>query len=202
MAGIASNQLRSAFVAETTANTIPTSPAFKTLHSPALFTGEVERFHQNSLVAGGARIGDTLITKPAVGKITGPLVYSIYDPLMETLFQSAWSADALTDGKARTTNSFENSIAAGIGGTRTYMRYTGVEAVGGQFMVAARGRGLHTCPQAAFTIYHSVIARVLQLPANEQLVCGMALGYADTSKIENSLITERESVEGFTQFLE
>jgi len=69
-------------------------------------------------------------------------------------------------------------------------------------MVAARGRGLDTCPQAAFTIYHSVIARVLQLPANEQLVCGMALGYADTSKIENSLITERESVEGFTQFLE
>lgn len=69
-------------------------------------------------------------------------------------------------------------------------------------MVAARGRGLDTCPQAAFTIYHSVISRVLQLPANEQLVCGMALGYADTSKIENSLITERESVEGFTQFLE
>ena len=69
-------------------------------------------------------------------------------------------------------------------------------------MIAARGRGLDTCPQAAFTIYHSVISRVLQLPANEQLVCGMALGYADTSKIENSLVTERESVEGFTQFLE
>ncbi len=69
-------------------------------------------------------------------------------------------------------------------------------------MVAARGRGLDTCPQAAFTIYHGVISRVLQLPVNEQLVCGMALGYADTSKIENSLITERESVEGFTQFLE
>ena len=69
-------------------------------------------------------------------------------------------------------------------------------------MVAARGRGLDTCPQAAFTTFHSVIARVLQLPPNEQLVCGMALGYADTSKIENSLITERESVEGFTQFME
>ena len=69
-------------------------------------------------------------------------------------------------------------------------------------MVAARGRGLDTCPQAAFTTFHSVIARVLQLPPNEQLVCGMALGYADASKIENSLITERESVEGFTQFME
>ena len=69
-------------------------------------------------------------------------------------------------------------------------------------MIAARGRGLDTCPQAAFTQYHSVIARELQLPANEQLVCGMALGYADISKLENSLLTEREPVQGFTQFLE
>jgi nitroreductase len=69
-------------------------------------------------------------------------------------------------------------------------------------MIAARGRGLDTCPQAAFTQYHSVIARELQLPANEQLVCGMALGYADVSKIENSLLTEREPIQGFTQFLE
>ena len=69
-------------------------------------------------------------------------------------------------------------------------------------MIAARGRGLDTCPQAAFTQYHSVIVRELQLPANEQLVCGMALGYADVSKIENSLLTEREPIQGFTQFLE
>lgn len=69
-------------------------------------------------------------------------------------------------------------------------------------MVAARGRGLDTCPQAAFTIFHSVIARVLNLPESEQLVCGMALGYADREKIENTLLTERESVAGFAQFLE
>ncbi len=69
-------------------------------------------------------------------------------------------------------------------------------------MVAARGRGLDTCPQAAFTIFHSVIARVLNLPDSEQLVCGMALGYADQEKIENTLLTERESVAGFAQFLE
>ncbi len=69
-------------------------------------------------------------------------------------------------------------------------------------MVAARGRGLDTCPQAAFTIFHSVIARVLNLLESEQLVCGMALGYADPEKIENTLLTERESVAGFAQFLE
>lgn len=69
-------------------------------------------------------------------------------------------------------------------------------------MIAARARGLDTCPQAAFTQFHKVIARVLQLPNGEQLVCGMALGYADHSKIENTLKTEREPVSGFAKFLE
>ena len=69
-------------------------------------------------------------------------------------------------------------------------------------MVAARARGLDTCPQAAFTPFHRVIARVLNLPDSEQLVCGMALGYADLGKIENTLLTEREPVAGFTQFLD
>jgi nitroreductase len=69
-------------------------------------------------------------------------------------------------------------------------------------MVAARGRGLDTCPQAAFTQFHRIISDELQLPANEQVVCGMALGYADPGKIENSLVTHREPVSGFAKFLE
>ncbi|MES2321165.1 MAG: nitroreductase [Pseudomonadota bacterium] len=69
-------------------------------------------------------------------------------------------------------------------------------------MVAARGRGLDTCPQAAFTQYHRIIAEQLNLPDGEMVVCGMALGHADPSKIENTLITAREPVAGFTRFLE
>jgi nitroreductase len=69
-------------------------------------------------------------------------------------------------------------------------------------MVAARGRGLDTCPQAAFTQYHKVIAEVLDLPQGEQVVCGMSLGFADPAKIENTLITEREPVSSFAKFLE
>ena len=69
-------------------------------------------------------------------------------------------------------------------------------------MVAARGRGLDTCPQAAFTQYHRIIAGQLQLPANETVVCGMALGWADSSKIENSLVTEREPLASFVHFME
>jgi nitroreductase len=69
-------------------------------------------------------------------------------------------------------------------------------------MVAARGRGLDTCPQAAFTQFHKIIAEHLHLPVNEMVVCGMALGYADPEKIENTLVTEREPVSSFVKFLD
>lgn len=69
-------------------------------------------------------------------------------------------------------------------------------------MVAARGRGLDTCPQAAFTQFHRIIGEVLGLAASEMVVCGMSLGYADMSRVENSLVTEREPVTGFARFME
>jgi nitroreductase len=67
-------------------------------------------------------------------------------------------------------------------------------------MVAARARGLDTCPQAAFTPFHRVIAEHLSLPEAEMVVCGMSLGHADRSAVENTLHTEREPVSGFARF--
>jgi len=69
-------------------------------------------------------------------------------------------------------------------------------------MIAARARGLDTCPQAAFTQFHRVIKDELGLADNEMVVCGMSLGYADMSRIENTLQTEREPVAGFARFVE
>jgi nitroreductase len=68
-------------------------------------------------------------------------------------------------------------------------------------MVAARGRGLHTCPQAAFAPYHRQIRPVLGIPDEEVVVCGMALGHEDTSKPENKLRTERADLEEFVTFV-
>jgi LAO/AO transport system ATPase len=67
-------------------------------------------------------------------------------------------------------------------------------------MVAARARGLDTCPQAAWMEFPQQIAELLGLAPNEQVVCGMALGYADPDAIENRLVTEREPVAGFARF--
>ena len=69
-------------------------------------------------------------------------------------------------------------------------------------MVAARARGLDTCPQAAFTPFHRVIEEYLQLPDSVMVVCGMSLGVADPQAIENTLVTEREPVEQFARFLD
>ena len=69
-------------------------------------------------------------------------------------------------------------------------------------MVAARARGLDTCPQAAFTQYHRIIATELGLPASEMVVCGMALGWADPDRIENTLETEREPSHVFARFID
>jgi nitroreductase len=69
-------------------------------------------------------------------------------------------------------------------------------------MTAARARGLDTCPQAAFIGFYSVIEEALQMPRTEMVVCGMSLGWADDSAPENRLVTERETVAGFTRFLE
>jgi nitroreductase len=68
-------------------------------------------------------------------------------------------------------------------------------------MIAARGRGLHTCPQAAFAPYHRQIRPLLGLAEEEIVVCGMALGHEDESKPENALRSERVPVEEFVSFV-
>ena len=69
-------------------------------------------------------------------------------------------------------------------------------------MVAARARGLDTCPQAAWNPFHAIVLDVLQAPEDEELVCTVALGYADPEHIVNTFITPREPAENFTVFLD
>ncbi len=68
-------------------------------------------------------------------------------------------------------------------------------------MVAARARGLHTCPQAAFSKFHKIVMAHADAGDGERLVCGMSLGHEDPDAAENALLSEREPVSGFTRFL-
>lgn len=69
-------------------------------------------------------------------------------------------------------------------------------------MLAAKARGLDTCPQAAFTQFHQLIQQELSFSDQEMLVCGMSLGYADTTRPENTLQTERADLAQFAVFLD
>jgi nitroreductase len=68
-------------------------------------------------------------------------------------------------------------------------------------MLAARARGLHTCPQAAWNGFHSIILPHIGAGEGEMMVCGMALGYADASDKVNTLVTPRVPVDEFTHWV-
>ena len=68
-------------------------------------------------------------------------------------------------------------------------------------MVAARARGLHTCPQAAWNGFHSIILPHIGASEGEMMVCGMSLGYADESDKVNTLVTPRVPVNEFTHWV-
>lgn len=70
----------------------------------------------------------------------------------------------------------------------------------GSLCIAARGRGLDTCAQAAFADFHTLIRPLLGLPEREIVICGLALGYADSHALENQLVTERAPLAQFATF--
>ena len=69
-------------------------------------------------------------------------------------------------------------------------------------MVAARARGLHTCPQAAWNGFSRIILPHIGATPDEMLVCGMAMGWADENEKVNSFHTPRVPVEEFTHWLD
>lgn len=64
----------------------------------------------------------------------------------------------------------------------------------------ARARGLHTCPQEAWGLWHRTVSEFLGIPPKERMFCGLALGHPDWTDKVNALATERESLENFARF--
>ncbi|MGQ0525808.1 MAG: nitroreductase [Betaproteobacteria bacterium] len=61
-------------------------------------------------------------------------------------------------------------------------------------MLAARARGLHTCPEAAIASYPDIVRRELDIKADWVVICGMAMGYADPDAIVNTFQPPRIDV--------
>jgi nitroreductase len=67
-------------------------------------------------------------------------------------------------------------------------------------MISAMEYGLATCPQAALGEYPDIVRDNLGYDENKIVVCGMALGYEDSSATVNSYRTDREETMSFTGF--
>ncbi|HZM46793.1 MAG TPA: nitroreductase [Burkholderiales bacterium] len=69
-------------------------------------------------------------------------------------------------------------------------------------MLAARARGLHTCPEAAIASYPDIVRRELGITNDWIVICGMAMGYADPEDVINTFQPSRIAVDEYAVFLE
>lgn len=67
-------------------------------------------------------------------------------------------------------------------------------------MLTATEMGLATCPQAALGEYPHIVRDELGYDDSSMVLCGISLGYEDTSDAVNSYRTPREEVDTFTRF--
>ena len=68
-------------------------------------------------------------------------------------------------------------------------------------MILARGKGLETCPQQAWCEFGATVHQILNIPDDEIIISGMSLGYAREAP-ENTLVSERVTLDDFTTFLD
>ena len=69
-------------------------------------------------------------------------------------------------------------------------------------MLAARARGLHTCPEAAIASYPDIVRRELGITSEWVVICGMALGYADPDALINTFQPPRIGLDEYAVFLD
>jgi nitroreductase len=66
-------------------------------------------------------------------------------------------------------------------------------------MIAARARGIDTCPQVSFARFHSLIASHLAMPPEEVTACGMSMGFGDPDASVNQVKMPRQHVGEFVR---
>jgi nitroreductase len=67
-------------------------------------------------------------------------------------------------------------------------------------MYLARGCGLDTCAQVAWARVCDVVGKFLNLPPEQMVYCGMAIGYGDHSQPANRIRMPRAALEEYCKF--
>ena len=137
-----------------------------------------------------------------------PVPYSDRLQLFGRVFYSALGIDR-TDMEARSRQTARNLIFFGAPIAAFFTVDRRLEAgswfdcglLAQTFMLAAKARGLDTCAQIFLTKYHSVVRRHLPIDDSQTMLCGMSIGYADTSSVEYTINTPRIPVDEFASFI-
>ena len=66
-------------------------------------------------------------------------------------------------------------------------------------MLMAKSKGLDTCAQEAWAVWHKTIADIAEIPEEEMVFAGMCLGYADPDAVINELVSKRANLDDFAQ---
>ncbi len=67
-------------------------------------------------------------------------------------------------------------------------------------MLAARARGLHTCAEASIASYPDIVRHELGIARDYTIMCGIALGFAQTDAVVNTFQPERITLEDYATF--
>jgi len=170
------------------------------------------------VVAGKAKddLGDALLAASRAGTMPAPEHFP--DPLPEVFrarlqdFGARYYASLnieRTDAAARTRQSernlhfFEAPVGLIFAIDRRLKPHSWIDL--GLFaqsvMIAAKARGLDTCPQVSFAPFHSVIVEHLQLPPEEVTAFGMSMGYGDPAAPVNQTKMPRERIHDFARII-
>jgi nitroreductase len=68
-------------------------------------------------------------------------------------------------------------------------------------MIAAGARGLQTCPQETFSKYHALLRDLLPIPAEEMVVCGLSVGFAEQTSASAGSLMPKAPVSEFSKFI-
>lgn len=72
----------------------------------------------------------------------------------------------------------------------------------GTFLAVAESLGIQTCAMASIAAYPDLLRDQLEIPAEETILLGIAIGHADTSKKVNTTRTTRQHSELFLRILD
>lgn len=64
-------------------------------------------------------------------------------------------------------------------------------------MLLLRGKGLDSCAQEAWSLFHTSIRQYLPIPASHVIFAGMAIGYADQTALVNALVSDRAELDQY-----